>query len=66
MLEALRLHCPKCRAKLRAQRHLVGQLCPCPRCGANICVQLPVPIPSDADVALLYPDEAATTGHAVR
>jgi uncharacterized paraquat-inducible protein A len=53
MLEPLRLRCPKCQAKLRAPRHLVGQLCPCPRCGANIMVQLPVASPGDADVALV-------------
>ena len=55
MLEPLRMLCPKCKARLRAARQLVGQLCPCPRCGTHVMVQIPVP--SDADVTLVFPDE---------
>jgi uncharacterized paraquat-inducible protein A len=55
MVEPLRLNCPKCQAKLRAPRHLLGQMCPCPRCGANVVVQLPFHRQEDADVALVFP-----------
>jgi uncharacterized paraquat-inducible protein A len=54
MPEPLRLACPHCRAKLRAPRHLTGHLCPCPRCGANVMVQIPVP--TDADIMLVLPE----------
>ena len=55
MIEPLRLRCSHCQAKLRAPRHLLGQLCPCPRCGRNVMVQRPLAVPTDADVALVLP-----------
>ncbi len=48
------LHCPGCLAKIRASRKLLGQICPCPRCRNAIVVQLP--LPSDADINLVFDD----------
>jgi hypothetical protein len=49
---SISLRCPSCNARLRAARSLVGQTCPCPRCRTRVIVRLP--LPSDADVNLVW------------
>ena len=59
MKDCLSLRCPSCNAKLRAPRTLLGRCCPCPRCKWRVLVRLP--IPSDADIALVL-DEFPPAG----
>jgi DNA-directed RNA polymerase subunit RPC12/RpoP len=52
------LRCPKCQAKLKTSRQQLGQRGTCPRCRERVIVQ--VPLPSDADIALV-PDSGHRT-----
>lgn len=54
-VESISLRCPQCKARLKASRQLVGKVCPCPQCRTRVVVQ--VPIPSDAEIALVGEDE---------
>lgn len=53
--DRITLQCPKCHARLKASRQLIGKVCPCPQCRTQVHVR--VPIPSDADIAIVLEEE---------
>lgn len=57
MPERVLLRCPHCESKLQVRYRLVGSTCTCPKCQGQVKVRIPVP--SDADIALVGFNEPA-------